>query len=189
MGRSRFLNSVSRSASITGGLFIALLAVQPCFAQPASPYQTAPSNITDWCNSVKDMAPFSQPADGKVCGQPFKVYNAKFVSSANNFAFDNLTITSEGQAQKIEVKFDTGYTLDDLQGKTLIFTPVLSSNMPVIKVSCANVGNSEQFNSETGFGLKMTFGTYDHGALPCKIIMRLPGPQRTYVQGAFAIVL
>jgi hypothetical protein len=189
MGRSRVLNSVCRSAAIACGMSIALFAVHPCLAQPASPYQTKPSNITDWCNSVKDIAPFTQPADGTVCGQPFKVYNAKFVSSSNNFDFDDLTITSEGQAQKIEVKFDTGYSLDDLQGKTLTFTPALSSNMPVVKVSCGNGANSEQFNSVTGFGLKMTFGTYDHGALPCKIIMRLPGPQRTHVQGAFAIVM
>jgi len=189
MVRPKLLNSTSPSASIATGLFIALLAVQPCLAQPISPYQTKPSNITDWCNSVKDIAPFTQPADGTVCGQPFKVYNAKFVSSANNFEFDNLTIVSEGNAQKIEIKFDTGYSLDDLQGKTLTFTPEKSSNMPSVKVSCANGGNSEMFNSLTGFGLKMMFGTYDHGAIPCKIIMRLPGPQRTHVQGAFAIVL
>jgi hypothetical protein len=189
MVRSGIFNKISLSVSVGAGLMLALLMVQPCLSQPASPYQTKPSNITDWCNSVKDMAPTTQPADGTVCGQSFKVYSAKFVSSANNFEFDNLTITSEGNAQKIEIKFDTGYSLDDLQGKILTFTPQSSSNMPVVKVSCSNAGSSESFNSVTGFGLKMTFGTYDHGALPCKIIMRLPGPQRTHVQGAFAIVM
>ncbi|MDR3613239.1 MAG: hypothetical protein P4L53_06715 [Candidatus Obscuribacterales bacterium] len=181
--------SITASVAVMAGVLVALLTVLPCQAQPASPYQTNPSNVTDWCNSVKDIAPFTQPADGTVCGQPFKVYNAKFVSSANNFEFDDLLISSEGNAQKIEIKFDTGYSLDDLQGKTLTFTPQISSNMPVVKVSCANGGNSEMFNSVTGFGLKMMFGTYDHGAISCKIIMRLPGPQRTHLQGAFAIAM
>ncbi len=180
---------MARSVIIFASFFMVLLAVHPCLAQPASPYQLKPSNIADWCNSVKDIAPFTQPADGTVCGQAFKVSSAKFVSSANNFEFDDLVIASDGNAQKIEIKFDTGYTLDDLQGKTLIFTPQVSTNMPVVKVSCANGGNSESFNSLTGFGLKMMFGTYDHGAISCKIIMRLPGQQRTHLQGAFAIVL
>jgi hypothetical protein len=189
MTRSGIVGKTGLPALVGLGLMLALLAVQPSLSQPASPYQTKPSNITDWCNSVKDIAPFSQPADGTVCGQPFKIYNAKFVSSANNFAFDDLIITSEDNAQKIEIKFDTGYSLDDLQGKTLTFTPQSSSNMPVVKVTCASGGNSESFNSLTGFGLKMMFGTYDHGAISCKMIMRLPGQQRTNVQGTFAIVL
>ena len=176
-----------RSAPIF--IWFALLTVAPCSAQFSNPYQTKPSNITDWCSAVKDMTPFTQPADGSVCGQPFKLASAKFVSSANNFEFDDLVIFSADTSQKIECKFDTGYTLDDLQGKTLTFTPQITANTPVVKVTCGNGANSESFNSLTGFGLKMMFGTYDHGALPCKIIMRLPGQQRTNVQGAFAIAM
>ena len=177
------------SKNLIAAFTLALLAVAPCLAQPASPYQTKPSNITDWCNAVKDIAPFSQPADGTVCGQPFKVFSAKFTSSTNNFAFDDLVVASENNMQKIECKFDTGYTLDDLQGRTLVFTPTATTNTPVVKVTCGNGGNSDSFNSLTGFGLKMMFGTYDHGALPCKMIMRLPGQQRTNIQGAFAIAM
>ncbi|CAM5999231.1 unnamed protein product [Sphagnum balticum] len=107
---------MARSVIIFASLFMVLLAVHPGLAQAASPYQLKPSDIADWCNSVKDIAPFTQPADGTVCGQAFKVSNAKFVSSANNFEFDDLIIASDGNAQKIEIKFDTGELAADITG-------------------------------------------------------------------------
>lgn len=160
---------------------------QMCQSQQTVIEAKKQANTLDWCNSVKEIAPFTQPADGTICGQPFKVLKAKFTSSADNFEYDDLIISSDSNSQKIEFKFDNGYTMDELQGKTLTFTPQTPANMPVVKVNCAGNGNGGLFNSLTGLGLKLMFGKYDRSALPCRIILRLPAEQRMQMQGAFNI--
>lgn len=163
---------------------------------PAAGSPQAAAAVGDFCGQTRSMPFPSKPSFGKLTNIPF--------------VFDNVTAIQTNiipaKLKRVNLKFKKGteftnsyanlefnQDLASLVGKTFIVTPntPYEPSVPIVTTS-VNFGSADAPNLKTHsysasnhYGMRLTFSAMRGNTLPGYIVLHLPDPEHSLVEGYF----
>lgn len=148
--------------------------------------EAAEKAVNSWCEAVTKQPFVQKPAAGKVHGQPFLVQGAEMTGNniltlrqGNDFFADReitvFVFGAKGALDGQTILLKNGEHEGPLDCHVHLGWKVPGKDLPEHK---------SYFGSE-GIGMKLTFGKRKEGLLPGYILLRMPDPQKSYLEGYF----